>query len=276
MALRLMFVPLLLCSAASLAQSLSQDEKAALEKQILEKTRAIGRIKALNSAVHQSEGAISKARDMEISARGLQGEYLELAKKQIIQQWREATLDLQGASEIDPKADAVWASMAECYAALARLETGTGRDTELAKAAEASSTAIELNPEVASYYTRYALTLVGIQKFDEAEAAVSKAAHLNPFSAGKYFFDLGAVMTSSGQAERGGQAFRDSVAANPDYADAQYQYGLYLASKASTGPDGRMILPPGTVEAFRKYLKLEPEGKFADVTRDLLSSLGHK
>jgi tetratricopeptide (TPR) repeat protein len=222
-------------SAASLAQSLSQDEKAALEKQILDRTRAIGRIKALNSAVHQSEEAILKARDMEISAHGLQGEYLGLAKKQIIQQWREAIRDLQGASEIDPKADAVWASMAECYVALANLETGNSRETELARAAEASSTAIGLNPEVASYYTGYALTLIGMQRFEEAEAAVSKAAHLNPFSAGKYFFDLGAVMTSSGQAERGGQAFQEAVAANPEYAYAQYQYGLYWRRKPRRG-----------------------------------------
>ena len=135
--------------------------------------------------------------------------------------------------------------------------------------------AIELKPDVPDYYVRYALTLVRMQKFDDAQAAVTKAAQLNPFDAGKYFFNLGAVLVTAGQAEPAGQAFKKAVDANPDFADAQYQYAVYLASKAPTARDGRIVPPAGTVEAFRKYLKLEPDGQFADAAKRTLSLLTH-
>ena len=35
-----------------------------------------------------------------------------------------------------------------------------------------------------------------------------------------------------------------------------------------------MVPAPGTVEALSKYLELEPDGKYAQSARDLLSSLG--
>ena len=62
------------------------------------------------------------------------GEYLELAKKQIYQQWREASEAFRKASEIDPKADVIWARLADCYGALAGFEAGTSREAEFAKA----------------------------------------------------------------------------------------------------------------------------------------------
>ena len=275
MPLRLMIILFVLCAGVGVAQSLTQDERVAIEKRLREAQARLAKNEALNDAFHQGQQATSKATELELAARGLAGEYLELAKKQICQQWREASEAFRKASEIDPKADVIWARLADCYGALAGFEAGASREAELAKAVEASTKAIELKPDVPDYYVNYALTLVKMQKFDDAQAAVTRAAQLNPFDAGKYFFNLGAVLVTGGQLEPAGRAFKKAVDANPDYADAQYQYASCLASKASTARDGRIILPPGTVEAFQKYLKLEPNGQFADAAKRMLSSLGH-
>ena len=35
-----------------------------------------------------------------------------------------------------------------------------------------------------------------------------------------------------------------------------------------------MVAPPGTAEAFNKYLELAPTGPFADVAKQMLASIG--
>jgi len=47
---------------------------------------------------------------------------------------------------------------------------------------------------------------------------------------------------------------------------------VYLVSKASTTPDGKINPPPGTREAFQKYLSLKPDGAFADSAKGMLES----
>jgi hypothetical protein len=36
----------------------------------------------------------------------------------------------------------------------------------------------------------------------------------------------------------------------------------------------KMVAPPGTAEAFNKYLELEPNGKYADPAKQMLASIG--
>ena len=35
-----------------------------------------------------------------------------------------------------------------------------------------------------------------------------------------------------------------------------------------------MVSPPGTEEAFNKYLELDPTGPFADASKQMLASMG--
>ena len=59
-------------------------------------------------------------------------------------------------------------------------------------------------------------------------------------------------------------------------ADAQYQYGIYLTGKAQTKADGSLAFPPGTAEAFQKYVELKPEGSFAESAKGMLQAMGQK
>ncbi len=70
-----------------------------------------------------------------------------------------------------------------------------------------------------------------------------------------------------------GEAFKKAIDADPKYADAQYQYGIYLIGKAKLGTDGKYEPVPGTREAFQAYLELKPDGPFAESAKGMLASL---
>jgi len=81
------------------------------------------------------------------------------------------------------------------------------------------------------------------------------------------------VLVNIGQTEPAGEAFKKAIEADPNYADAQYQYGVYLISKAAITADGKVNPVPGTQEAFEKYLQLKPDGPFAESAKGMLASM---
>ncbi|MES1262503.1 MAG: tetratricopeptide repeat protein, partial [Acidobacteriota bacterium] len=109
---------------------------------------------------------------------------------------------------------------------------------------------------------------------DEAKANLAKAAELDPPGAGKYYYNLGALLVNSGQNDAATDTFKKAIDLDPNYADAQYQYGVALAGKATTDASGKVIPPPGTVEALQKYLELKPDGVNAPAAKEMIAALG--
>jgi hypothetical protein len=68
-------------------------------------------------------------------------------------------------------------------------------------------------------------------------------------------------------------AFDKTIAADPSRAEAYYWKGVNMVGK-STLQDGKMVAPPGTEEAFNKYLELQPTGQYADAAKQMLASIG--
>jgi tetratricopeptide (TPR) repeat protein len=122
-------------------------------------------------------------------------------------------------------------------------------------------------------HNNYALALAQSKKFDEAQVELGKAAQIEPANAGKYYYNLGALLVNNGQSDAAGEAFKKAIDADPNYADAQYQYGIFLIGKAKLGADGKYEPVPGTREAFQKYLELKPDGPFAESAKGMLASL---
>jgi len=81
------------------------------------------------------------------------------------------------------------------------------------------------------------------------------------------------LLVNSGQLEPSGEAFKKALEADPNYADAHYQWGMYLVAKATTTPEGKIVPPAGTKEAFQKYLELKPAGPFAESAKSMLATL---
>ena len=111
------------------------------------------------------------------------------------------------------------------------------------------------------------------KKTDEAVATYEKAAQIDPSAAAQSYFNIGAVYTNAGKADQANVAFDKCIAADPTRAEAYYQKGLNLLGKATLQGD-KTVAPPGTAEAFQKYLELSPTGPNAQSAKDLLASLG--
>ena len=230
-------------------RSMSKADKEKFEKQKAERETAMAKNKALNDAYNLGKTALE-------------------AKA-----WDQAIEALVKASELDPKQGAVWSSLAEAYSGLAGAKPADSAAT-YQKAYDAYGKAIELAPTDAGLYNNYALALARGKKLDDAKTNLAKAAQLDPPGAGKYYYNLGALLVNSGQGDAASEQFKRAIDADPTYADAQYQYGLTLAGKATTDASGKIIAPPGAVEALQKYLELKADGPQAASAREMIAQLG--
>jgi tetratricopeptide (TPR) repeat protein len=185
-----------------------------------------------------------------------------------------AVTNLAKAAEFDPKQNVVWAQLAEAYMGQALTKTGADQGTDLQKGLDAYVKAIEIKPDDAAYHNNYALALVKAKKISEAQAELTKAAQLNPAGAGQYFYNLGAVLTNTGQLEPAAEAFKRAYEADPNYAEAYYQYGISLMGGAKMTPDGKIVPPPGAQESFEKYLQLKADGPNAEAAKAMIATLG--
>jgi tetratricopeptide (TPR) repeat protein len=231
-------------------RGMSKEQKEALEKQAKDNAAIMAKNKALNDTFNTGKDA--------------------LAAKNY-----DAAIDsLQKGTEMDPNQNVIWANLADAYVGQAGTKTGADQQAALDKAAEAYGKAIALKPDNAGYHNNYALTLARSKKYDEAQAELTKAAALDPQSAGHYYFNLGALYTNSGQSGPAEAAFKKAVELQPDYAEAQFQYATALSARLTTDKAGKVVAPDGMKEALEKYLQLDPMGQFAEASKSLLQAIG--
>jgi Tfp pilus assembly protein PilF len=164
--------------------------------------------------------------------------------------------------------------LGEAYAGVANTKTGADRTADLQKAIDAYNKAIEIKPDDPALRNNYGRLLAQAGKPQDAQAEMAKAAQLDPAGAGKYYYNLGAILTNSGQADAAADAFKKAMDTN--YGPAFYQYALYLVGKASIDASGNVKPAEGTVEAFQKYLQVDPNGQFAGEAKAMIESLGAK
>jgi len=233
-------------------RGMSAEQKAALEKATKERQAAMAKNKALNDAFNQGMEAMKT------------------------KQWDSAIEAFNKAGEMDPKQHVIWGNLAEVYSEIAKTKTGADKDAALAKSYDSYKKAIELAPTDANYYNNYALALARGNKIPEMQEALNKAVQLDPTNAGRYYYNLGAVLTNMGQTDPACNAFKKAIETDPNYADAHYQYGVCLTGKATAKPDGSLVFPEGTVQAFQKYLELKPDGPFAEPSKSMLQTMGSK
>ncbi len=183
--------------------------------------------------------------------------------------------DLEAAAQLDASQHVIFANLGEAYVNLARAKSGEERKQALAKSHEAYQKAIALKPDDASYHNNYGLALANAGMIPEAQAELSKAAQLDPANAGRYYYNLGAVLTNIGKVDEAADAFRNATKTDPNYADAHYQLGIALSSKAQLDSKTGKIAPvPGTVEELQKYLELQPDGPYAEAAKALIQQFG--
>ncbi len=229
-------------------RAMSAAEKAELDKKLKEREQAMAKNKALNDAFTAGMAALTA------------------------KQYDEAITQLTKGTELDATQHVVWAQLAAADVEGSATKTGADQATMLNKGLEAYAKAIELKPDDPAYHNNYGLALARAKKIPEAQAELKKAAEIDPAGAGRYYYNLGALLVNSGQMDAAAEAFKKVIEVDPNYADAHYQYGIFLLSKASTDASGKVTPVPGTREEFLKYLELQPTGQFAEAAKGMLAS----
>jgi tetratricopeptide (TPR) repeat protein len=230
-------------------RGMTKEQKAEYEKRAKENAEAMKKNKELNDAFNTGKEAL-------------------LAKN-----FSAAVDAFQKGTELDPKQHVIWGQLAEAEVELGNTQTGADQQASYQKGVDAYAKAIELKADDAAYHNNYALALVKAKKIPEAQAELAKAALLDPPGAGKYYYNLGAVLTNLGQNDAAADAFKKAMEADPNYADAHYQYAITQMAKATVDKDGKIIPPPGTIEELQKYLELKPDGPNAQAAKDMLTTL---
>jgi len=255
-----------------LARSLTPDQKKELQKQIDSQVTQRKKNSALNDAYNTGMTSLDAAKAVPVV--GLSGDALNAAKTDAGNKYSQAIENFNKAGEMDPNQIAVWSHLAEAYMGLADTKTGADHDAAVGKALESYNKALTLKPDDASIHNNYGLALAKAGKFQDALGELEKAAQLEPANACKYYYNAGALLTNAGQVDPAIDTFKKGIVADANCADAYYQMGVNLMAKVTTSPDGKMVPVPGTVEAFQTYLKLKPDGTYAEPSKEMLAALG--
>ncbi len=193
---------------------------------------------------------------------------------------------LAEATQMDATRDLIWFKLGDYYRMSAPKQTdATEKQKRLDSAVAAYEKAVEIKKSttndkdpnatknLAAYYNNLADALYKAKKIDEAVKTYELAAQADPSQVAQSYFNIGAVLTNSGRPDEANAAFDKCLAADPNRVEAYYQKGLNLLGKATLQGD-KTIAPPGTAEAFQKYLELAPTGPNADSAKALLASIG--
>ena len=110
-------------------------------------------------------------------------------------------------------------------------------------------------------------------KVAEAQAAFDIAVRSNPEQAPLYLGNETIFFFQAGNADAQLAAAEKAIAVEPKRAALYYFKAQALTSKATIDPQTqKLVLPPGCIEAYRKYLELEPNGQFAADAKGVLAA----
>lgn len=159
---------------------------------------------------------------------------------------------------------------------LARLADSYAKAKENPQAVAAYQKALAANPNDAAMHNNLGSVYASMGKLQDAETQFQKAATLDPTNAARYYFNIGAIMYNAGKMDKALTAFKKVISLDPKNAEAYYLEGQALMGKATMGANGKVKAPDGTIEAFKQYLKLDPNGPNAAAAKAMIATLEGK
>jgi tetratricopeptide (TPR) repeat protein len=170
------------------------------------------------------------------------------------------------APEKDPNMHLLWAKLGEAYDL-------AGRNDD---AAQAYQQAIAAKPEVPGYYNNLGNVLARAGKIDDARAAYTKSAELDPPNAAGAWRNFGISLYNAGRLKESVEPLKKSSELDPKNPQTWYLLGAALVGAMETKQVGNkleFVIQPGTVEAYQKALELDPGGPWGQQAQQGLDGL---
>lgn len=194
----------------------------------------------------------------------------DAAKAKVAELSAKAVAEFQeaqkSAPEKDPNGHLFWARIGEAYDL-------AGRNDD---AINAYKQAIAAKPENASYYNNLGNLLGRTGKIDEARAAYTKSAELDPPNAAMAWRNFGISLYQAGRMQEAVEPLKKSLEIDPKSAQTYYLLGACLVASADykqVGDKMEVTLKPGTVEAYQKAVELDPNGTWGKQAKEGLEQV---
>jgi len=172
----------------------------------------------------------------------------------------------QAAGEKDPNHHILWAKLAEAY-------DTAGRNEE---AAQAYQQAITAKADIPGYYNNLGNVLARAGKIDDAKAAYTKSAELDPPNAATAWRNFGISLYNANRLGDAVEPLQKSAELDPKNAQTWYLLGASLVYKMTIKKVGDKQIPefaPGTIEAYQKAIELDPNGTYGAQAKQGLEQL---
>jgi tetratricopeptide (TPR) repeat protein len=258
------------------ARGMSKEQKEKYEAELKKNADAIKKNKALNDAYNAATAALEAAK-------------AEPDKTQKAAKYQAAVDAFNAAKTVDATQIAIWDNLAESYTGLGDAQTGDERNKSYDQAIESYKKGLELSAaspskdaegakrNEAGVYNQIGNIYGKQKKIPEATEALTKAAQLDPGMAAKAYYNMGANLVNTGQPEKASEFFKKATDADPNYAEAWYQYGSLQMMLGKVDPKtGAQSYPPETAVALKKYMELQPTGGHAQEAEAMLQAMGEK
>ncbi len=264
------------------------------EQNVAETAKKEGKSSAqVQEQVQKQQAEIAKAQKFNESAKAANEKLNAADTFMKDKNYPQAIATLQEAAAILPDNDVILYRLGRGYMESAKAQTDAAERTkqnteayndlqkavDLKKAAPATTDPARAQKDkenLAAYYDSLGSAAARLGKSDEAINDYKQAVELNPSGASGYYFNLGAILTNSANDANGkkaaAEAFDKAIAADPNRADAYYWKATNLMALA-TEKDGKLNPPDGTVQAFQKYLELQPTGPHAEEAKQMLAAM---
>ncbi len=230
-----------------------------------EQKKALEEAKAKNAEINKENQGVGKLNDLLKQARAANA-----AKK-----YDDAATAMTQATTIKPDAAVLWLELGIAQTGQKKYDDAM---TSLKKALDLDTNSKKPNPDVeAADNNALGEVYANTNKIPDATAAYDAAAKLQPSNAAMFYTNETIVLSRSGQTDATIAAADKAIAADPNKAIPYYLKGQALISKATVDPKTQKIVaPPGTAEAYNKYLELAPTGPMAPEAKSVLAEIGEK
>jgi len=242
----------------------------AAQEQVKKAEEAKAKLEGLKAHFTAGNALIDQEKQVKADLQKAPADQRDALKQKLADLSDQAVKEFQEASkslvEKDPNAHLVWFKLGEAY-------DTAGRNDD---AVQAYQQAINAKPDVPGYYNNLGNVLARAGKIDEAKAAYTKSAELDPPNAATAWRNFGISLYNANRLGDAVEPLQKSADLEPKNPQTWYLLGASLVYKMTTkkvGDKEVVQFAPGTIEAYQKAVELDPNGTWGQQAKQGLEQL---